>query len=264
MAGRDPGPAEREAIGAAAAVILPQGCREALFNLAVQNCEHVFPDYNARFQFPGKTGQAALFKLIRAPFPRTRAYPNLANYYQHSPAFSFPLVFKFNWGGEGQTVTLINNEAELSQQIDIAEIYEISGWFGFVFQEYIPHHRRSLRVVVIHRQLFSYWRVQPRAHMFGDSLAAGAQVDPDSDPELQESAQLAVKQVCDQTGINLAGFDLIFPENQTTPTPLLLEVNYFFGRSGLGGSEAYYNLLEPQIDTWLSELGMDPAHTKCL
>ena len=55
-AGRDPDEKDLAAIRAADAVILPQGCREALYLLARQNCSYVFPDYDARFQYPGKTG----------------------------------------------------------------------------------------------------------------------------------------------------------------------------------------------------------------
>ena len=49
-AGRDPDEKDLAAIRAADAVILPQGCREALYLLVRQNCPHVFPDYDARFQ----------------------------------------------------------------------------------------------------------------------------------------------------------------------------------------------------------------------
>jgi len=33
---------------------------------------------------------------------------------------------------------------------------------------------------------------------------------------------------------------------------LFLEINYFFGRKGLGGSEAYYKLLQQEIDRWIN------------
>jgi len=74
-AGRDPDLDDLAAIKLADAVILPQGCKKSLYEMAEQNCEHVFPDYKARFSFPGKTGQIKLFqetmlflKLIRIQF----------------------------------------------------------------------------------------------------------------------------------------------------------------------------------------------------
>ena len=56
-AGREPDHNDSAAMRSAAAVILPQGCREALYRMAKQNCAHVFPNYDARFEYPGKTGQ---------------------------------------------------------------------------------------------------------------------------------------------------------------------------------------------------------------
>jgi ribosomal protein S6--L-glutamate ligase len=37
---------------------------------------------------------------------------------------------------------------------------------------------------------------------------------------------------------------------------MFLEINYFFGRTGLGGSKRFYRLLEAAIDSWLAGLGL--------
>ena len=39
--------------------------------------------------------------------------------------------------------------------------------------------------------------------------------------------------------------------------PLFLEINYFFGRSGLGGSEKYYEILTEQIQKWIDKLSLN-------
>ena len=49
-AGREPDADDLKAIKAAKAVILPQGCRQSLYEMARDNCQHVFPDYAARFK----------------------------------------------------------------------------------------------------------------------------------------------------------------------------------------------------------------------
>jgi ribosomal protein S6--L-glutamate ligase len=70
-----------------------------------------------------------------------------------------------------------------------------------------------------------------------------------------------VRRICHQTGIQLAGFDLLFDENDLARglvRPLVLEINHFFGRRGLGGSDAYYRILEEEVDHWLSRLGLGP------
>jgi ribosomal protein S6--L-glutamate ligase len=260
VAGRDPGKAELAAIKSAEAVILPQGCRETLWTLAVENCARVFPDYRARFEYPGKTGQADLFKKLNAPFPQTRVYRDLADFYRHHPPgdralpLAFPFVFKFKWGGEGQTVFLITSPQDFLHQLAAADKFETTGLKGFILQTYVPHDNRALRVVVINRLLISYWRVQPTRQAFGTSLASGARIDPTSNPVLQNLGKTAVHKVCAQTGINLAGFDVIFDPSKSHPEPILLEINYFFGRTGLGGSEAFYRLLVPEIEAWIAGL----------
>jgi len=166
VAGRDPGPEELAAIRSASAVILPQGCRESLYRMAVENCAHVFPDYNLRFAYPGKTGQAALFNKRNVPFPKTLIYRDLDDFSRQQTPDSGPLpmpppfVFKFDWGGEGQTVYLINSRKELADKLYQAAEFEKSGLAGFILQAHVPHGRRSLRVAVINRKLISYWRVQ--------------------------------------------------------------------------------------------------------
>jgi ribosomal protein S6--L-glutamate ligase len=50
--------------------------------------------------------------------------------------------------------------------------------------------------------------------------------------------------------------DVIFPTEIDDPEPLLLEINYFFGRKGLGGSVAYYQILLEEIQSWLAGLDL--------
>jgi ribosomal protein S6--L-glutamate ligase len=57
----------------------------------------------------------------------------------------------------------------------------------------------------------------------------------------------------------LAGFDFIFDERTLAAgrvEPLMLEINYYFGRTGLGGSEAFYKILTAEVDHWLAGLGL--------
>jgi ribosomal protein S6--L-glutamate ligase len=78
-----------------------------------------------------------------------------------------------------------------------------------------------------------------------------------ADPELRSMAVSAVRNFCRFTRIDLAGFDLLFPEGAASATPFFLEINYFFGRRGIGGSEAYYRILVQEIDNWLSRNGLE-------
>ncbi|BBO70223.1 hypothetical protein DSCA_41530 [Desulfosarcina alkanivorans] len=264
-AGRLPDEKDLSAIQAADAVILPQGCREVLYRMARKNCPHVFPDYDARFQYPGKTGQAKLFKTLEAPHPRTWVFEDTAHFRRRYGAVGdagFPLVLKLDWGGEGDTVFLLQSGSDLAKALSKAEAYERSGQRGFVLQTVVPGSQRTLRVAVVGQTQRTYWRVQDHPFRFGTSVAKGARVDPDSDPDLRRKGSTLVRRFCRQTRINLAGFDLIFDESKEPgmdARPFFLEINYFFGRSGLGGSERFYVLLQTEIDNWLASLGLGTA-----
>ena len=65
-----------------------------------------------------------------------------------------------------------------------------------------------------------------------------------------------VREFCARAGVNLAGFDLLFDRSAPAPRPLFLEINYYFGRRALGGSEAFYRLLEKAAGQWLAAHGL--------
>ncbi|MBI9076034.1 MAG: glutathione synthase [Desulfatibacillum sp.] len=257
-AGRDPDAEDRAAIKRAEIVILPQGCRESLYSTAVQHCEKVFPNYQAKFRYPGKVGQVRLFQETGAPHPQSLPYDNLESFmdaHRDTPSIPlhFPMVFKLNWGGEGSSVFLLQKPDDITFALTKAGACQEIGQNGFLFQEYMETGGRSLRVVVINETLISYWRVAPDNTTFGTSLAHGSRIDQKSYPRLMEKGERAVKALCAKTGINLAGFDLVFNLGEPDPEPRFLEINYFFGRRGLGGSEQYYILLHEGIKAWLEK-----------
>lgn len=260
-AGRLPNDEDRAAVSQARAVILSQGCSETLYGMCRKHCTYVFPNYDARFDFPGKLGQARLFQKLSAPFPQTYAFDTVSAYHDHEgqrshkPVLGFPCVFKFDWGGEGEGVFLLKSNDDLKPVLQKTHVSEQSGQKGFLLQEYVPCGGRSLRVVIIGDQLYSYWRRQQDGSHFLTNLKAGAVIDPESDPEMQEAGKAAVKGFCSKCGINLAGFDLLFSENENKAKPLFLEINYFFGRRGLGGSFKYYELVDQAVRFWLKGIG---------
>lgn len=258
-AGREPDADDLAAIRAAEAVVLPQGCRRSLYKMARDKCRHVFPDYAARFNYPGKIGQIRLFQQSGTAHPHTETFASLDKFrlqYGEAPKdtdFELPCVFKFDWGGEGETVFLIKSRQDLSEILLKAAEFERSGQKGFLLQQYVPTEGRSLRVAVIGHTLISYWRIQENRDGFMSNVSRGARIDAAREPERQKAARVFVKNFCDNTGINLAGFDIIFAPVKESIRPLMLEINYFFGRRGLGGSDAFYEILKSEIDNWLSK-----------
>lgn len=261
-AGRRPNAEDLAAIQAADAVILPQGCFQSLYEMARANCPYVFPNYESRFQYPGKIGQIRLFREFKIAHPASEIYSNLASFHPEfgkrssSDRIRFPFVFKMDWGGEGETVYLINSPEDLNEILHKTSDFEKTGQSGFLLQDYIASRNRTLRVVVIGQRVISYWRVQKNDGAFYSNLGKGAVIDAEGDPEQQHKAVALIKQICHKTGINLAGLDVIFPAEIDDPEPLLLEINYFFGRKGLGGSEAYYQILLGEIQSWLAGLDL--------
>lgn len=256
-AGREPGPEDRSAIRRARAVILPQGCPQPLYRMARENCAHVFPNYDARFRYPGKIGQIRLFRETNVPHPQTEIFDNTSEFqcrYREAQFPPLPLVFKFDWGGEGDTVFLVQTPADLEDLLAHARRCEATGQSGFMLQEFIACGNRSLRVTVIGEYVRSYWRTHAGENRFHASLSKGAKVDLTSDPFLKHKAEEWAVQFCRRAGINLAGLDMLFAEDDPRQQALLLEINYFFGRVGLGGSEAFYRILKKEIRKWLNSI----------
>jgi ribosomal protein S6--L-glutamate ligase len=83
------------------------------------------------------------------------------------------------------------------------------------------------------------------------NVAQGGEVDAESDPGLQAAGRERVKHFCKLTGINLAAFDLVFSPDEEEP--VFLEINYTFGRTGLGGSEKFYGSLQEAVNRWLQD-----------
>jgi len=260
VAGRQPDDSDLRAIEQADAVIVSQGCSEALYRMVRQNCNYVFPNLDVRFDYPGKSGQIDLFGQLGIAHPKTRSFASLSAFEQDPTPVVFPAVVKLDWGGQGETVFKVTDSRELAEALERAAAFELSDQRGFMIQQYIPCGQRSLRVVVIGTRILSYWRLQRISGRFGTSVAGGADIVHRADPEYQDAARAVARNFCAQTGLQLAGFDFIFSKHDrgTGPIePLMLEINYYFGRVGLGGSDAYYRILEEQVDKWLAGLGFN-------
>lgn len=261
-AGRDPSDADADRIGRATAVILPQGCRESWYRLAKDRCPHVFPDYDARFGYPGKAGQIRLFRAHGIRHPETRIFDDLSDLTTRhpeapdAPPLPLPFVFKFGWGDEGRTVHLVSRKRDWVALLDRACRYETTGQRGFLLQRFIPSGNRSLRIAVIGTRRVCYWRVLDDGDGFAAGVGQGARIDTEADPHLRQQALAAADVLCRRTGINLAGLDVLFsvdPAVAPIDSPHFIEINYYFGRAGLGGSKVYYRLLLDEIHAWLEQ-----------
>jgi len=242
------------AIKSARAVILPQTVERELYCLCIKLCPHVFPNYDLRFQWEGKMGDTFAFWAYGINHPETLVFPKVEtllgehpHMVHHPPELPpYPFVLKGTHGGEGKQVWLIESEEQLKEKLQTLLQLELHGSSGFVIQEFLPELERDLRVVVIGKQVFSYWR---KAQGFLHNVARGGEIDCESDPDLQAMGREKVRKFCQRSGINLAAFDLVFLPQEKEP--VFLEINYTFGRTGLGGSEEYYKILRNGVEQWL-------------
>jgi ribosomal protein S6--L-glutamate ligase len=258
-AGREPDDTDLAAIRAADAVILSQGCYASLYRMARDNCRHIFPNLDIRFDYPGKRNQARLFRDMGVPHPPTWIFNALAPYRACPEPIPFPAVVKLDWGGEGTNVFKVDDNRTLAAAMDHVAACEASGQPGFLIQACIPTGNRSLRVTVIGEHTTAYWRIQADPRRFGTAVTSGARLDHEADPHLQDAALKTVMAFCKRTHLQLGGFDFIFDDRSLQKgyiEPLMLEINFFFGRTGLGGSQRYYDLFERQVDAWLAGLSL--------
>ncbi len=245
------------AIKEADVVILPPCCSEEFYRLVRTHCRWVLPNYDAYFEYPGKVGQSHLFKKMGVAHPHTMAFGSLKMFkriYKKFSGFDYPFVFKASFGGEGRYVFLVASQREFEKCLEKAVGWEAQGEYGFLLQEFVPHGGRSLRIVVIGRSFHAYWRVQKGGNSFYTNVAKGASIEKEGEPELVNLALDCLSNFCVKTGINLAGFDFLFAENDPTPAPLFLEINYFFRKRGLGGPDNYFKLLEQGVRDWINHL----------
>jgi ribosomal protein S6--L-glutamate ligase len=256
-AGRSLTEKEKKKLARARAVIVPQGVTAEVYQECRRLVPHVFPFYDLRFPLEGKVGDALLFQLHQVPHPRTLIFQNenaLLESYPELQALTtllsgYPLILKADRGGEGSFVFLIRSEQELREKLTWIPRDE-----GFILQEKIDHGGRDLRVVVLFDVFQAYWRVQPDHSNFMTNQSQGARIVHQEDVHLQQKAIEAVRNFCACTGINLAGFDILFDQGKNAEVPLFLEINYYFGRNGLGGSMRFYDLLQAATDRWLNGL----------
>lgn len=247
----------------AKAIILPQSCSEELYLACKKSSAYIFPDYDTRFKYPGKTGQSILFEKTDTPHPKTCRWQSVDEFRktfqdQNSLPHKTPFLLKTDKGHEAEGVYLIKDHKTLDSYLEKLKHAENSGTAGFISQELIPAEGNVLRIVTMGHSSITYWRRPSAPGQIITSASKNGIIDMDWRADLQEKGKIKVKDLTDKTGIDLAAIDCIFPIKEDNPQPMILEINYYFGRRGLGGSVNYYGLLFQAIQYWLAENDLDP------
>ena len=255
---------DRRLIQAADAIILPQACSLPLYKACVNSKAHVFPDNALRFKYPGKVGQSSLFEKLKIPHPVTKRWPSVRQFRdylkaENGPPQEMPFFLKEDKSHEGDGVFFVSDKTSL--EAALMRLEKI-GPDGFISQELIPSGGNALRAVVLNKRIITYWKKADPSHGFIATVSHGSRVDEMWEPALQEKGRAQAEWICEKTGINLAAFDFVFNLDHRCPKPFILEINYYFGRRGLGGSLRYYRLLLKAIKEWLKEKGFDAKTVK--
>ena len=246
-------------IRSAQAVILPQGRVGRIFHECLKADVAMFPDYRSRHDYPGKVGQSLLFETFQLPHPRTFRWSGLDQLKKTARrSHEFPFVVKDDFSHEAEGVFVITGPESFKAVVDLLALKKKGKKVGFVSQDFVPTGGNVLRSVIMGERVGSYWKRPSKPGQVITTISKGAHIDHDWKPDLQEKGRKMARILVARTGINLAAVDFVFPLLKADPEPLFLEINYFFGRRGLGGMDAYYRLLFEAIQDWLRGMGLNP------
>ena len=268
LGSRKLGPRDHSLMKKADAVILPQSCSQALYEACKSSSAELFPNYDVRFKYPGKIGQYFLFEEFQLPHPETTPWISVEEFrrtsHQKGISHDFPFFLKGNDSHEGEGVFLITGSDVLESTLRVLGAWEKTGQSGFISQKLIESDGEVLRAVIIGSKIITYWKRPIREGSIITTISRAAVVDKNWRKDLQKKARAQARVFSRSTGANLAALDFVFSMKNPGPQPLLLEVNYYFGRRGLGGSLNYYRLLYEALLIWLQEKGFDPALVRLL
>lgn len=255
---------DEQAVESAAAVLLPQSTRRDLYELVAAHTKPHFPRPEVHLNHDGKVGNHRLFAKLGLDQPDTAAFADLAEAAAawragRAPgAGRFPLVAKGAGGGEGVNVFLVRTPEELLALGPRLVTACRRGPEGLVLQELIPTPGRDVRVIFIGPFEDVFWRVAAEGE-FRTNLSQQGRMDRASKgPELAACLGLA-RRLRSAAGLDVAAVDLVVaPEGR----PLLLEINFAFGRQAVGGTAPFLDLYLKAARHWLAGLGLDPARIR--
>jgi ribosomal protein S6--L-glutamate ligase len=230
-------------IRGAQGVVMPRGITRKRYQKIAAMAKNWFPNLDAKYDYSGKTKQALLFKRLRIRHPVTILYPKprvLLDTEGKRLPLDYPFVLKGDNGGGGSTVFPVYCKKDL-----IDGLHRLPAEEALLIQSWVNHRGMDLRVVVVGAKMVSYFRVG--GENFYNNVCRGGRMHPEIFPELQKRGMAAVARFCHLVRINLAGFDLMFPDEGP---PLFIEINFNFGRKGLGGTPGFRKLFREAVELW--------------
>ncbi len=228
----------------ATGVLMPKYFSPVRYRQVAALAPNHFPRLGPRYRYRGKASQIHLFRELNLPHPPTLVYETPAQAlkacFQNGLPFS-PCVLKGDRGGGGSAVFPIHTWSDLEHCIHLLPADE-----PVLLQDYVHNQGMDLRVVIIGETTQSYFRIGNGG--FYNNVAQGGRIDHEFWPEKQYLGQRMSRSLCQAAGIDVAGLDLMFlPQGSA----LFIEINFLFGRKGLGGRSGYDRLFQQAVHSWI-------------
>jgi ribosomal protein S6--L-glutamate ligase len=238
----------RHVIANAVGVLLPTYVTpQRYFQITSLACSW-FPRLDVRFRCLGKTRQIELFRRFGVRHPESMLFANprelVVRCADHGCPWGFPLVIKGDLGGGGVGVFPVYAAADIGRQAARLPADQPA-----LLQRWVDHQGKDLRVVVYGDLAVSYFRVGDGG--FYNNVCRGGRIDHDLWPDRQRQGVEAVLAMCRRVGIDIAGFDLMFPDHSD---PVFVEINHHFGHKGLGGTAGHQNNFLQAVERWRQRL----------
>lgn len=159
--------------------------------------------------YDDKVEQSKLFSDYMPPTLCTKYYSKA---YTFAETHGFPLVSKSRQGSNSNNVRLINNLAELQNEIDLI-FFSVDGYplhydqyqKNYIYlQKFIPNNNYDKRVICLGRRFFYSLKRQNRDDI---PFASGNKnIEPHEDIKAYEFC----RQIAEKFDLSIAGFDLIY------------------------------------------------------
>lgn len=245
-------PEVRALLRGARGVVLPGYVSPWRYVAVTRLARRWFPRLEAARSLHGKARQILAFRRLGVRHPATWVFRNRQHAWSvlrtwGSP-WGFPAVLKGDSGGGGSAVFPVHDPAGVWEKLERLPAQE-----PVLFQQWINHGGRDLRVVVYGSTAVSYFRVGGGG--FYNNVSKGAAIDYEIAPEDQERGIRACLDLSRRLGIDLAAYDLMFPD---AGPPVFVEINFNFGRKGLGGAPGHRKYLQRAVERWCRDLTRDP------
>lgn len=237
-------PAVKALLKGAAGVLLPNYVAPWRYRSIVAGCRNWFPRLDTQFDYCGKTRQAVLFSRFQVRHPETRIFKSPEHLRlviaELGLPWDFPFVLKGDAGGGGSSVFPVREDRDL-----VRGLHRLPADKPLLIQRWIDHGGMDLRVVVYGTRALSYFRIGDGS--FYNNVCRGGRIDHRVYPDLQARGVSAVRELCRRAAIDVAGFDLMFPD---AGDPVFIEINFHFGRKGLGGTKGHRRHIEDAVFEW--------------